>query len=282
LSWNKELLVSQMTEIFRQIDENRVDEEHALAGCAGLELFENPVFGFASADDPLFLKYKEPAIVGEPYMTPQEWMPEAKTVISFFVPFTARVRSANYGDPEHVANEWLHGRIEGQACITAFTKRLQLWLEEQGIKACVPALDPRFETGRRPLPGEGSEDVHISSAWSERHAAYAAGLGTFSLTRGLISEKGVAGRYGSVIISEEIMPDTRPYTGIDDYCIRCGACVERCPVGAISLEGGKNQRICQEWIRGHTAVAYKPRYGCGKCQVGVPCENRNPSKRTED
>ena len=117
--------------------------------------------------------------------------------------------------------------------------------------------------------------MHIASNWSERHVAYASGLGTFCLTRGLISEKGVAGRYGSIIITEEVEPDTRPYEGVYDYCIMCGACIKRCPAGAISLKHGKNQLKCKLWMD-RTGRKYDPRYGCGKCQVGVPCEDRIP------
>lgn len=38
--------------------------------------------------------------------------------------------------------------------------------------------------------------IGIASRWSERHAAYAAGLGTFSLSDGFISSRGIAHRCG--------------------------------------------------------------------------------------
>ena len=40
-------------------------------------------------------------------------------------------------------------------------------------------------------------------------------------------------------------------------------------------ERGKNHSICSKFCD-KTAEKYKPRYGCGKCQVGVPCESRIP------
>lgn len=94
----------------------------------------------------------------------------------------------------------------------------------------------------------------------------------------MITEKGMAGRFLSCIISEEIPPDTRPYTDIYAYCIRCGACIERCPVNAISFEQGKVHSICSAWLN-KTAALYKPRYGCGLCQTAVPCESCNPVER---
>ena len=114
------------------------------------------------------------------------------------------------------------------------------------------------------------------SNWSERHAAYVCGLGTFGLSKGLITNKGMAGRFVSVLISEELPADPRPYQGIYDNCIRCGACVRRCPVDAISLEKGKDHVLCGAWLDKMGEI-HAPRYGCGLCQTKVPCESRNPS-----
>ena len=139
----------------------------------------------------------------------------------------------------------------------------------------MPSLDPRFAVRTTVLPADDPKGLHIASNWSERHIAYASGLGTFCLTRGLISAKGVAGRYASIIVSEAYEAYERPYTGVYDWCIMCGACISRCPAGAISLDGGKNQSKCKEWMD-LMKIRYSPRYGCGKCQVGVPCESRIP------
>ena len=275
----KENLKEEMLDLFRTCPGNVVTEENALPGCAGLVMFEEPVFGFADAADPLFQTYKKPQVIGGVYMVPDGWLSGAKTVVSFFLRFQENVRHSNYGKPEETSPEWLHARIEGQAFLNAYTRRLKEWFEEQKITACAPAVDERFKTGREIKGDDDPEGIHFSSAWSERHAAYAAGLGTFSLTRGLISKRGMAGRYGSVIISEYIEPDVRSYAGVYDYCIRCGACIKRCPVNAISLEHGKNQSLCREWVEDVTAVRYKPRYGCGKCQTQVPCEAACPGLR---
>lgn len=49
------------------------------------------------------------------------------------------------------------------------------------------------------------------SNWSERHAAYAAGLGTFGLCDGLITPVGKVMRPGSAVASTTIHPTTRSY-----------------------------------------------------------------------
>jgi epoxyqueuosine reductase QueG len=104
------------------------------------------------------------------------------------------------------------------------------------------------------------------------------GLGTFGLSKGLITSKGIAGRFGSIITSLYLPPNKREYEEIYEYCSMCGACVKKCPVNAISIEKGKNHIICSKFLN-QTVEKYKPRYGCGKCQVGVPCESMIPKQR---
>lgn len=269
-------LLSDLNELFMACDGNVVTGEAALEGCEGLVMFGSPVFGISSADDSIYQTFRKKDVIGENFMLPEEWLPGAKSVLSFFLPFTERVRRSNRGNPEETSPEWLHARIEGQAFIDRYTERIRDYFEARGVKACVPAIDSRLAVSKRILPPWNHKVVHIASNWSERHIAYASGLGTFCLTRGLISEKGVAGRYGSVIIDDFVEPDERPYEGVYDYCIMCGACIKRCPAGAISLKHGKNQLKCKLWMD-KTGKKYDPRYGCGKCQVGVPCEDRNPA-----
>ena len=272
---DKKQLKEDLANLFGNCEGNSISGDIALEGCEGLVMFDAPVFGISSAGDSIFRKFKEKDVIGDNFMLPDEWLPGAKSIVSFFLPFTERVRSSNRGTPEETSPEWLHARIEGQAFLDQYTEKIKAYFGGRGIDACVPATDSRFGVRSRILPPWDRKTVHIASNWSERHVAYASGLGTFCLTRGLISEKGVAGRYGSIIITEEVEPDTRPYEGVYDYCIMCGACIKRCPAGAISLKHGKNQLKCKLWMD-RTGRKYDPRYGCGKCQTGVPCEDRIP------
>ena len=273
MEYTKSALIKEFLQLFHSCPGNRITAEAALPGCEGMLCFEEPMFRFASAGDPLFSEFKKPYVIGPAFMAPQEWLPDAKTVISFFLPITERVRTANRGGAE-TAPEWLHARIEGQNFINRYTGVLQEWLEGRGIHTVVPSSDSRFHTV---VEDTKDADLHIESAWSERHAAFVSGLGTFSLSRGLITEKGIAGRFGSIIVSEEIEPDMRPYTGIEEYCIQCGACIRNCPPKAISFEKGKNHLLCRNYLN-TMGKKYAPRYGCGKCQVNVPCEFRNPAR----
>ena len=251
--------------------ENYVQKEIALRpDLAGMRIFDEPVFGYASAEDPFFEEAKKPGIIGPHFMAPAEWLPGAKTVIAVFLPIAEQVRLANSKNMAWPADEWLHARIEGQA----FQNKLCLFsadlLKESGFSALVPMFDSRF-TLTSPLTDDKTSQDYYTSNWSERHAAYAAGLGTFGLSKGLISRKGVAGRYISIITGAVFAPDKRPYTGIYDYCIRCGACIRNCPAGAISAEKGKIHYSCSQFLDS-TRAKHAPRYGCGKCQIKVPCE----------
>lgn len=257
--------------LFEQTEGNTVN----IPDIGEIVIYDEPIIGFASADDELFSVFKQKGVIGANFMRPSEWLPEARSVVSLFLPFSEVVRSSNKADKTDPSREWLYARIEGQEFIGRYMASVKAYLEENGIAACVPSMDERFGvkievTARGLIP-----DFHADSKWSERHAAYACGLGTFGLSRGLITEKGMAGRFASIIVAAEFEPTARKYTGIDDYCIKCGACIRKCPANAISLKHGKNNIKCNRQVEA-MKKKYSPRYGCGKCQVGVPCEFRSP------
>lgn len=250
----------------------------------GTRIFDEPLLGFASADDPLFREYKKEGVIGPWFMGPKEWLPDAETVVSIFLPFSDAVKKSNRKDQEVPSDLWLIGRVEGQDYIARFAEAVRDQFIHSGISACAPGIDPRFHAikGGKGMDGfPGITEKTYGSNWSERHAAYAAGLGTFGLSKGLITRKGIAGRFSSIIISEIIEPDERIYEGIYDYCVMCGACIRRCPAEAITMEQGKDHTVCGPWLT-RTAQLYAPRFGCGKCQTKVPCESQIPVKAFRD
>lgn len=226
-------------------------------------IFEDPVIGIADAEDPLFLKLKEPGVISPAHLTPAEWLSGAKTVISYFLPFSQKVREANYSDGLP-ALEWVYGRWEGEMCNNQVRRLLVDELEKSGQKAIAPALDSGFRV------------VERKSNWSERHAAYIAGLGTFGHGRSLITLKGCAGRFGSVITTLKIEPTIRRHDLFHTYCESCLSCVDRCASGAIRPEG-KNIPVCSDYQDNIIKPKFDPRHGCGKCQTALPCEDRIPS-----
>jgi epoxyqueuosine reductase QueG len=130
-----------------------------------------------------------------------------------------------------------------------------------------------------------SERLVYTSNWSERHIAHACGLGTFGLCDGLISPAGKAVRIGSIVLRGQIEPTPRPYIRHDEYCLfkadkTCGACIKRCPAGAIT-EHGHDKLLCSAYLDDKTAPYVQESYGfkgygCGLCQTGVPCASGIP------
>lgn len=263
---DRQELIQSAADFMERSPFNFISEEIALkAEIAGMRIYDAPIFAFGDPEDPLFAKLKEPDVVGEQLIPIYEWQPGAKTVISFFLPYTDQVKKANSRDYLWPADEWLHARIEGQSVLMKLCAFLKQRLEEEGFASNVPAGDPRFKR------------MDLLSNWSERHAAYICGLGTFGLSKGLITEKGICGRLGSIITTAEFPKDLRGYTELYENCVMCGACVRHCPVKAIDMKTGKAHRPCSDFVD-ETERAHEPRYGCGKCQVSVPCESRNPKK----
>lgn len=258
---------------------NRVEEAYALRPeYVGTPIYEAPLMGCAVANDPLFAHMKQRAdIYGPTLRLPEEWLPGAVSVVSFFLPFSKAVRDSNRGDLSRPSDIWLHGRFEGQIFLNRAALYLAELLREAGGEVVIPAMDPAFSVLRDATRAERGEPPYVSN-WSERHAAYTAGLGTFSLSKHLITEKGVCGRFGSLITDLPLSVTPRPYTDPYEYCTFCGACRKRCIVNAIGpLE--KDNRICSNFQH-QVLEHFAPRHGCGKCQLSVPCETRRPRHNT--
>ena len=242
----------------------------------GLRIFDEPLIGYASAEDPYFLEAKNPDIIGAHYITPKEWLAGARTIICIFLPFTEQIRTANSQNMAWPADEWLLARIEGQAFQNKICHKMESMLKDTGFSALSPMIDSRIGRGSSLVTDKTDQKYHTSN-WSERHAAYAAGLGTFGLSRGLITQKGTAGRYLSIITTAVFEPDKRSYTGIYDYCNFCGLCALNCPVKAISIEEKTKKHYPCSVFLDSTKEKHDPYYGCGKCQVKVPCESKAPN-----
>lgn len=237
-------------------------ESNFIEDLSGMQIFDKPLIGVAVSDDPLWNTLKKPEVVGSNHMAPIEWMSEAKSVLSYFLPFSEAVRKSNRtkGMP---SMEWLYGRWEGELFNNMLRSFVVEFIEDQGYSAVAPALNERF-----------SVENHKSN-WSERHVAYVAGLGTFSLNYSLITSKGTAGRFGSVITDLELESKPREYTEVKEYCDECGTCISRCPCKAITMEAMDKEQ-CFGFLN-KVLKRNQPRYGCGKCQTAVPCEFKDPT-----
>ena len=244
---------------------------------ANLRIFDSPLIGFGSPDDLLYNKFASSEVASEDFLLPKQWLSGAKTVVSVFMPYGQAIKKSNAEDFSWPSIMWLYARYEGQLFIREFARYLCNLFEEHGAKSVIPAADPRYKTGDT-RDKSGGEKERFLSNWSERHVAYACGLGTFGLSKGLITEKGTCGRFCSLVTEIDFPKTERNYIGVYDYCNNCGDCIRNCPVNAVSEEEGKNDLLCSNFLD-KTFEKHNPRYGCGKCQVGVSCESHIPLRK---
>ena len=263
--------------------------ENTLKNEANEKAFDVPLVGFSSGDDPLYEAYKDH--VGPFHMTPWEIFAltfsdssvqaDELTVISYILPQTKATKSDNQKEYFYPSERWARARIFGEEVNVKLRKHVVEVLKAKGYLAVAPSLTPQFSMQTSPKYG-------FASTWSERHAAYASGLGTFGLCDGLITPYGKAMRTASIVAHIEILPTPRPYKTHQEYCLFftkgiCGKCIKRCPVNAISKKG-KDKEVCFKHLfpvtKDYVTNNYGfDGYGCGLCQTGVPCESKIPTKQ---
>ncbi len=270
--------VTELVEGFIASSNNRMND-------AGEPAWDRPIVGFSNGADPIYEFYKKD--IGSFFLIPIEFFrgtfpavearPEELTVVSWVLPQTEATKVDHRKETKMPSERWARSRIFGEQV----NVKLRRYVVEELGKAGYPAVAPMIS----PLWHEAMSEKYLyASTWSERHAAYAAGLGTFGLSDGLITAKGKAHRVGSVIAKIDIQATPRPYTDHHAYCLyyakgTCGICVKKCPAGAISVKG-HDKRKCSGYVdKTHAFVEenyHFKGYGCGLCQVGVPCESRIP------
>lgn len=265
--------------------------ENSLKNQENDRAWAEPLVGFSRGDDPLYQTFKDN--IGFFYWTPLEIFtktfpnanvrPDELTVISWVLPHIETTKSDNRKQTAYPAERWVRARIFGEEANEKLRSHVAATLQQAGYEAVAPMLSPLFER-------KTSDRYGFASTWSERHAAYASGLGTFGLCDGLITPKGKAMRCGSVVVRINIPPTNRLYNDHHAYCPffnkgLCGECIPRCPVGAIT-EAGHDKVKCRDYLRSKVTNYAKSHfglegdaYGCGLCQTDVPCESKIPTEK---
>jgi epoxyqueuosine reductase QueG len=280
-----------MDAVFDLVAQALAEADNRLAPDLAEPAFDPPLVGISRADDPLWERIV--SHIGPPLWRPQEAFalafPETPAqagdlcILSWVLPQTKATRDDHRKSTDRPSRRWSLARHYGEQVNERLRRQVVARLAAEGIPAVAPVLLPQWAYGRSATAG-------IASNWSERHAAFAAGLGTFGLSDGLITARGKAVRVGSVVAAAPWPATPRPY-GDDHraYCLhfsdaRCDACAKRCPAGAIGPDG-HDKDACKAFIRQVTSpwVAAEqlgfPVNSCGFCQTGVPCEARIPKSR---
>lgn len=206
------------------------------------DLHRGAIAAISCADDARYRELK--GIVGPWVAAPHEVMPEARSVIVFFVPFTREaVRGGLDGDGTQ--DKWVRAH-----CLI-YDNRQQIldgacaYVEAAGFSAEVAEGECSYdeETGKR-------------CTWSHKSAGFISGLGAFGANRTLITEKGAAGAMFT-ILTDAVLQPSPPYSGPEcgyPESGNCRRCFDSCPVGALTPEGLDLVR-CQDMVFAHLDVS---------------------------
>lgn len=227
-------------------------------------IWRSPLLACAGAGDPLFKNLKQTAHPG--HLLPADLLPDAGTVIAYFLPFARQVMASNSKGRE-ASVRWAEAYVKTNALIAVINGRLAALLGSHGFRAAVVA------------PTHNFDEKTLVSPWSHRHVAYIAGLGTFGLNRMLITDKGCGGRLGSMVTDAVMAADRRPK---EEFCPyrrngSCGACMKKCPTGALTATGFDRHACYGILLENQERfLSLGKADACGKCVCGLPCSEGRP------
>lgn len=231
--------------------------------------WDEPLIGFAAAADPLFAEIRQR--IGPTHALPTDFLPEARTVIVYYVPLTRETVWGN-APGQTCSRAWAVAYIESQQMMRELDAHLAAGLKRRGHEAMTipPVLNY-------------NQAKHVSD-WSQRHAAYVAGLGTFGLNNMIITGRGCSGRIGSLVTALELPPTPRPAKERCLYKTRglCQKCMQRCVGAALSPEGFDRYTcyaVCMENAARYQELGFVD--ACGKCLADLPCTFANPEDSSE-
>jgi len=188
------------------------------------DLFRTPIIAYSSASDERYLDLKE--IIGDWHLNPAQLLPDVKSAISYFVPFTKEV----VYEPKNIKDGsplWAEAYEVINDYFNHINDALSVYILSQGFSA-------------KTIPATHTYDPKdMKCMWSHRSAAAISEMGTFGLNRLLITEKGSGGRFCTVLTSALLEPKhdsaKAKCRGLIDGS--CGLCHKICPVGALSPDG---------------------------------------------
>lgn len=219
------------------------------------DLFRQPLVSFSDASDGRYLDLKN--LIGDWHLTPSELLSDAQSVISYFVPFTKKV-AVQADVVENGSPLWSEAYVVINQHFEIINEAISHYLLGLGYSvATIPATHTY-------------DPADLKSMWSHKSAAVIAGLGDFGTNRLVITEKGSAGRFCSVITSAVLQSDKPP---VENKCLSrrggsCDLCFRVCPPQALApdsfdrfachVELKKNESKMRDMIGLSADI-------CGKC-----------------
>lgn len=244
----------------------------------GERLFLAPQYGCRRGDDPLFEKLSG---IVPGHLMPREVLSAKQnvpadspcSVLSLVFPLNRKTARENGAEKTAPSKSWQESRKNWDPLIELVESTVLPYFADRGVPAVrADALEDGWDNNR-----------DTSFCWSERHVAWACGLGSFGLHGALITEYGAAHRLMSFITACEF----NQYATVENdpfaACLwhnnkTCGSCMNRCPAGAVTEQGRDNTKCCAylDELKGKEGYAYGEMSACGLCMTGVPCAIKNP------
>jgi len=214
-----------------------------------------------------------PEIAMDEHLHPRDLLKTARSVIVFFIPFIEKLVKENK-EGSRPCRDWGVAYVETNDLINRAGEVIAENLKAAG-----------FASGLTPATHNFDED-RLMARWSHKHLAHLTGLGRFGSHSMLITPSGVCGRFGSLVTEAEL--GDNPLMETPEACLlkagkKCGKCMERCPVNALT-EDGFDRRKCWDRLNEnrHTLDYYADlpmtTHVCGKCAAMLPCSFTNPVK----
>ena len=219
-------------------------------------IWQKPVVKFADAHSEHIRNLRN--IVVDDHYLPTDFLPDAKNVLSYYLPFKKHVADSNIKN-RLASAQWANAYNATNEMVPYINSYLLEVITTKGYGAAVPQNIGIISNSM------------LMSRWSQRHIAWIAGHGTFGINNMLISEKGCCGRYFSIVTSLPVIPDQIMAA---ERCLfkskgNCGVCVDKCMAGALTTQS-YNREQCREMCMENDAI-YNGADVCGKCVVGLPC-----------
>ncbi len=145
-------------------------EEHNIPPC-----WKPPLIGFADVRHPYIRRLRE--LISPTHFMPEDILPEASIVLVYFMPFREEIGRNNVSG-ERPSQEWADVYGYTNEMFLHMNDFLKETLESWGYRAQSPDT-------LGPIGTLSAEKIY--SNWSQRHIAYAAGLGTFGVNNMLIT-----------------------------------------------------------------------------------------------
>ena len=232
-----------------------------------------PLVGFADAYHPYIQNL--PRLICPEHGLPQNVVPNAKTVVVYFVPFTKELAKTNSLEMRLASPQWAESYEVTNRMLGEINEGIIELIKSAGYNAAISKDSLDYDR------------TALISHWSHRHFAYAAGLGTFGMNNMLITKKGCCGRYSTVVTDMEFETGK---TMERELCIfknsgKCGVCIRNCPKSALGGEKfrrdlcsemcNENAKVYTQFGSSYTGETGKTRENpgsavCGKCVTASP------------